>query len=154
MCTFRQCYDVEIDYLNLLLLTKARSTIESYFDATDQASVQPNALRIDGKFSESTDWNHVKQRFAISDRQVLELKSVAHEFKRATTREYERATRGEPSVQRADPLRISGISNGSKRHRPVVFEWPLAVASAWTSAATTPHGTPNKKPKIELRTDF
>ena len=37
---------------------------------------------------------------------------------------------------------------------PVVFEWPLAVASASTSAATTPHGTPNKKPKIELRTDF
>jgi hypothetical protein len=154
VCTFRQCCDVEIHYLNLLLLTKARNTIESYFDATDQASVQPNALHIDGKFSESTDWNHVKQRFAISDRQVLELKSVAHEFKRATTREYERATRGEPSVQRADPLRISGISNGSKRHRPVVFEWPLAVASAWTSAATTPHGTPNKKPKIELRTDF
>ena len=37
---------------------------------------------------------------------------------------------------------------------PVVFEWPLAVASASTSAATTPHSTPNKKPKIELRTDF
>ena len=37
---------------------------------------------------------------------------------------------------------------------PVVFEWPLAVASASTSATTTPHGTPNKKPKIELRTDF
>jgi len=27
-----------------------------------------------------------------------------------------RATRGEPSVQRADPLRISGISNGSRRY--------------------------------------
>jgi len=93
VCTFRQCCDVEIHYLNLLLLTKARNTIESYFDATDQASVQPNALHIDGKFSESTDWNHVQQRFAISDRQVLELKSVAHEFKRATTREYERAQR-------------------------------------------------------------
>ena len=64
VCTFRQCCDVEIHYLNLLLLTKARNTIESYFDATDQASVQPNALHIDGKFSESTDWNHVKQRFA------------------------------------------------------------------------------------------
>ena len=66
VCTFRQCYDVEIDYLNLLLLTKARSTIESYFDATDQASVQSNELRIDGKFSESSDWNHVKQRFVVS----------------------------------------------------------------------------------------
>ena len=44
VCTFRQCYDVEIDYLKLLLLTKARNPIESYFDATDQASVQPNAL--------------------------------------------------------------------------------------------------------------
>ena len=53
VCTSRQCYDVEIDYLNLLLLNKARSTIESYFDATDQAGVRPNALRIDGKFSES-----------------------------------------------------------------------------------------------------
>ena len=34
VCTFRQCCDVEIDYLNLLLLTKVRNTIESYFDAT------------------------------------------------------------------------------------------------------------------------
>ena len=100
VCTFRQCCDVEIDYLNLLLLTKARNAIESYFDASDQASVQSNALRIDGKFSESSDWNHVKQRFAISDRQVLELKSVAHEFKRATTREYERATSSPPSHRR------------------------------------------------------
>jgi len=89
VCTFRQCCDVEIDYLNLLLLTKVRNTIESYFDATDQASEQPNPLRIDGKFSESSDWNHVKLRFAISDRQVLELKSIAYEFKRATTREYD-----------------------------------------------------------------
>ena len=295
VCTFRQCYDVEIDYLNLLLLTKARSTIESYFDATDQASVQPNALRIDGKFSESTDWNHVKQRFAISDRQVLELKSVAHEFKRATTREYERSQRevNHPSnapihfvfpESQTDPngttrpteyardvtkcpvcktwkfpqemgrkkwcckggnlidvitpwtqptddfrqlclntsklaiefrfhcrqynnevsfasyginygkevdlpkpsfVKISGHiysrllnaeDDGTLKYYvhdasycspelrldhiymlpidPVVFEWPLAVASASTSAATTPHGTPNKKPKIELRTDF
>ena len=37
---------------------------------------------------------------------------------------------------------------------PVVFEWPLTVASASTSATTTPNNTPNKKPKIELRTDF
>jgi len=37
---------------------------------------------------------------------------------------------------------------------PVVFEWPLSVASASTSTTTTPHSTPNKKPKIELRTDF
>ncbi len=29
---------------------------------------------------------------------------------------------------------------------PVVFEWPLAVAPASTSAATTPHNTPQSKP--------
>jgi hypothetical protein len=44
-------------------------------------------------FTESTDWDDVKQRFAITDRQVLELKSVAHEFKRTTTHEYNRAQR-------------------------------------------------------------
>ena len=37
---------------------------------------------------------------------------------------------------------------------PVVFEWPLSIASASTSTTTTPQGTSNKKPKIELRTDF
>ena len=37
---------------------------------------------------------------------------------------------------------------------PVVFEWPDPVASASTSAATTPSNTPNKKPKIELLADF
>jgi hypothetical protein len=80
VCTFRQCYDVEVDYLNLLLLTKGRHTIESYFDANGQACIQPNALRIHGKFTESNDWDEVKQRFAITDRQVLELKSVAHDI--------------------------------------------------------------------------
>ncbi len=49
MCTFRQCYDVEVEYLNLLLLMKGRNTIESYFDANGQACIQPNALRIRGK---------------------------------------------------------------------------------------------------------
>ena len=93
MCTFRQCYDVEVDYLNLLLLTKGRNTIESYFDANGEACIQPNALRIHGKFTESIDWDDVKQRFAITDRQVLELKSVAYEFKRTTTQEYNRAQR-------------------------------------------------------------
>jgi len=55
--------------------------------------IQLNALRIDGKCTESTNWDEVKQRFAITDRQVLELKSVANEFKRTTTHEYNRAQR-------------------------------------------------------------
>ncbi len=38
-------------------------------------------------FTESIDWDEVKQRFAITERQVLELKSVAYEFKRTTTQE-------------------------------------------------------------------
>ena len=80
VCSVRQCYDVEVVYLNLLLLTKGRHTIESYFDANGQACIQPNALRIHGKFTESNDWDEVKQRFAITDRQVLELKSVAHDI--------------------------------------------------------------------------
>ena len=70
----------QVGYLNLLLLTKGRHTIESYFDANGQACIQPNALRIHGKFTESNDWDEVKQRFAITDRQVLELKSVAHDI--------------------------------------------------------------------------
>ncbi len=41
VCTFRQCYDVEVDYLNLLLLTKGRSTIESSFDANGEACNNP-----------------------------------------------------------------------------------------------------------------
>jgi len=84
---------VEVDYLNLLLLPKGRTTIVSYFDANGQACIQPNALRIHGKFTKSIDWDDVKQRFAITDRQVLELKSVAYEFKWTTTQEYHRAQR-------------------------------------------------------------
>ena len=57
---------VEVDHLNLLLLTKGRNTIESYFDANGEACIQPNALRIHGKFTESIDWDDVKQRFAIT----------------------------------------------------------------------------------------
>jgi hypothetical protein len=46
VCSFRQRYDVEVDYyLNLLLLTKGRHTIESYFDGNPKwSSIQPNAL--------------------------------------------------------------------------------------------------------------
>jgi hypothetical protein len=114
---------VEVDYLNLLLLTKGRNTIESYFDANGEACIQPNALRIHGKFTESIDWDDVKQRFAITDRQVLELKSVAYEFKRTTTQEYKScATRSEPSIKRANSLRISGISNGSDTTRPTDYD--------------------------------
>jgi hypothetical protein len=75
---------IEVDYLSLLLLTKGRHTIESYFDGNGQAyNFEPNALRIHGKFTESNDWDEVKplrQRFAITDRQVLELTSVAHDI--------------------------------------------------------------------------
>ena len=162
VCTFRQCCDVEIDYLNLLLLTKARNTIESYFDATDQASVQSNALRIDGKFSESSDWNHVKQRFAISDRQVLELKSVAHEFKRATTREYERAQRevNHPSnapihfvfpESQTDP---NGTTRPTEYARDVT-KCPVCKTWKFPQEMGRKMGLQGwQKPKIELRTDF
>jgi hypothetical protein len=57
---------VEVDHLNLLLLPKGRNTIDSYFDANGQVRIQPNALRIHGKFTESTDLDEVKQRFAIT----------------------------------------------------------------------------------------
>ena len=40
VCTFRQCYDMEVEHLNLLLLANARNTIESYFDANGQACIQ------------------------------------------------------------------------------------------------------------------
>ncbi len=52
------------NWLSQFAIAHKTHCIESYLDATDQARVQPNALRIDGKFSESIDWNHVKQRFA------------------------------------------------------------------------------------------
>ena len=49
--------------------------IDDYFETQD-VTVRPNDLRIEGKFPEFTDWTHVAQRFPLSDRQVLELKSV------------------------------------------------------------------------------
>jgi hypothetical protein len=99
---------------------------------------------------------------AISDRQVLELKSVAHEFKRATTREYERAQRevNHPSnapihfvfpESQTDP---DGTTRPTEYARdvtkyPVCKTWKFpqemgrkVVLQGW------------QKPKIELRTDF
>jgi hypothetical protein len=76
-----------------LLLPEGRNTINSYFDANGQACIQPNALRIHGKFMESTDWDDVrihgkfmestdwddvKQRFAITDRQVQWNSRLSH----------------------------------------------------------------------------
>jgi hypothetical protein len=53
VCTFRQCCDVEVDYLNLLLLTKGRHTIATSTQMAKRqyiaTSIQPNALRIHGK---------------------------------------------------------------------------------------------------------
>jgi hypothetical protein len=72
---------VEVDNLNLLLLTKGRHTIESYFDAIGQACMHTTQRASHPwQFTESNDWDEVKQRFAITDRQVLELKSVAHDI--------------------------------------------------------------------------
>jgi len=92
VCTFRECYNVEIDFLNVLLLSRGRHTIDDYFE-TQEVTVRPNDLRIEGKFLEFTDWTHVAQRFPLSDRQVLELKSVAHAYKRTSSREYDRTKR-------------------------------------------------------------
>ena len=92
VCTFRECYNVEIDFLNVLLLSRGRHTIDDYFETQD-VTVRPNDLRIEGKFLEFTDWTHVAQRFPLSDRQVLELKSVAHAYKRTSSREYDRTKR-------------------------------------------------------------
>ena len=75
VCTFRECYNVEIDFLNVLLLSRGRHTIDDYFETQD-VTVRPNDLRIEGKFLEFSDWTHVAQRFPLSDRQVMELKSV------------------------------------------------------------------------------
>jgi hypothetical protein len=100
VCTFRecQCYNVEIDFLNLNVLllstSRGRHTIDDYFETQD-ATVRPNDLRIEleGKFLEFTDWTHVAQRFPFSDRQVLELKSVARAYKRTSSRESSRTVR-------------------------------------------------------------
>ena len=92
VCTFRECYNVEIDFLNVLLLSRGRHTIDDYFE-TLEVIVRPNDLRIEGKFLEFTDWTHVARRFPLSDRQVLELKSVAHAYKRTSSREYDRTKR-------------------------------------------------------------
>jgi len=92
VCTFRECYNVEIDFLNVLLLSRGRHTIDDYFE-TQEVTVRPNDLRIEGKFLEFTDWTHVALRFPLSDRQVLELKSVAHAYKRTSSREYDRTKR-------------------------------------------------------------
>jgi hypothetical protein len=116
VCTFRQCYDVEVDHLNLLLLTKGRTTIESYFDANGEACIHPNALRIHGKFTESIDWDDVKQRFAIT---AASSRTQEHRTRFQAdhdTRIKSCATRSEPSIKRANSLRISGISGGSERH--------------------------------------
>jgi len=75
---------VEADYLNLLLLTKGRNTIESYFDANGKACIQPNALRIHGKFTESIDWDDVKQ-LRLDHVYMLPIEPVAFEWPESIT---------------------------------------------------------------------
>jgi hypothetical protein len=75
---------VEVDYLNLLLLTKGRNTIESYFDANGEACIQPNALRIHGNFTESIDWDDVKQ-LRLDHVYMLPIEPVAFEWPEPVT---------------------------------------------------------------------
>jgi hypothetical protein len=66
VCTFRQCYDVEVDYLNLLLLTKARNTMELLrrkWPSVHTTKRAPHRWTIYGV----DRWDQVKQRFAMRE---------------------------------------------------------------------------------------
>ncbi len=53
LCTFCECRNFEIDYLNVSLLTKGRQTIDDYFETQD-VTVRTNDLLIKCKFLEFT----------------------------------------------------------------------------------------------------
>ncbi len=51
---------VTVDWLNILFAVSTRHTIDAQF-AKDTCTINPNYLRIDWRFKEFSDWDHVER---------------------------------------------------------------------------------------------
>ena len=92
-CKYQHCSEVEVDWFNILFAVSTRHTIDSLF-AKNICTIHPNNLRIDGKFKEFSDWDHVERICGpINAEALLQLKRIARDFKNDRTREYENVQR-------------------------------------------------------------
>ena len=80
-CKYQHCSEVEVDWLNILFAVSTRHTIDAQF-AKDTCTINPNELRIDGRFKEFSDWDHVERTCVSIDAEALmQLKRIARDFK-------------------------------------------------------------------------
>ena len=74
-CKYQHCSEVEVDWFNILFAVSTRHTIDALF-AKNTCTIHPNKLRIDGKFKEFSDWDHVERICGpINAEALLQLKS-------------------------------------------------------------------------------
>jgi hypothetical protein len=88
ICPFRDCWDVAIDWLNILLMCRTQFTISAYF-SDGEVTCSLNDLRIDGTLREFADWQQVQDLCALDGTQIMELKRASLLFKRHENRTYE-----------------------------------------------------------------
>jgi hypothetical protein len=81
ICPFRDCWDVAIDWLNILLMCRTQFTIGAYF-SDGEVTCSLNDLRIDGILREFADWQQVQDLCALDGTQIMELKRASLLFKR------------------------------------------------------------------------
>jgi len=108
-CKYQHCSEVEVDWLNILFAVSTRHTIDAQF-AKDTCTINPNDLRIDGRFKEFSNWDHVERTCVSIDAEALmQLKRIARDFKNDRTREYE-------SIQRKLNKRTEAPINFAMQH--------------------------------------
>ena len=67
---------MEVDWFNLLFAVGTRYTIDALF-AKNTSTINPNDLRIDGRFKEFSDWDHVERICgSINAEALMQLKRI------------------------------------------------------------------------------
>jgi hypothetical protein len=112
ICPFRACWDVAINWLNILLLCRTQFTISAYFSDSEVTS-SLNDLRIDGTLREFADWQQVQDSCALDGTQIMALKRASLLFERHENRIYESLQRklDKPAIEPSDPFCLSKISS-------------------------------------------
>ncbi len=61
---------MEVDWLNILFAVSTRQTIDAQF-AKDTCTINTSDLRIDGRFKEFSNWDHVERTCVSIDAEAL-----------------------------------------------------------------------------------
>ena len=155
-CKYKQCINVEVDWLNILLSVSASHTITELFKVSE-CTVDPNSLRSGGKFRKFADWEHVKQTCdSIGAKQLLELKRVTSDFQKDRIASYKNLLRFQSndgtitqrSIRDADKVAYQYADATHTTFRSQSPQWTMMASNAISLSMTSKPTPASRTPTV------